>query len=48
MTKCPIKAACVHSRFNNIRIYHGREGRIEKKIRPEDHRLASGGLSSDD
>ena len=33
--------------YNTIRIYHECEGRIEK-IRPEDHRLASRGLASDD
>ena len=32
---------------NIIRIYHEYEGEIEK-IRPEDHRLASRGLPSDD
>ena len=33
--------------LENIRIYHECEGRI-KKIRPEDHHLASQGLPSDD
>ena len=35
------------SACRNIRIYHKCEGRIEK-IHLEDHRLASGGLLSDD